>query len=151
MKNKASNFAFIKVKHNSSEYWHIVELRDKVLRKPLGLEFAKDELMAENEQFHFGLYKNKVLVGCLVLVKCSSFELKMRQVAIDPSFQSQGVGTLMINESEAWALHNGYSRMVLNARETALAFYKKKSYQIIGNSFLEVGIPHFKLFKNLTS
>jgi predicted GNAT family N-acyltransferase len=149
LKKAKSNFIFKKVDHNSPAYWEIIDLRHKILRKPLGLELTKQELMAESHQFHFGYYKNEELVGCLVFVDKGNLDLKMRQVAIDEEFQGLGVGSKMVAESEKWAVENGYNKIVLHARVVAKNFYKKMSYQVVGSSFLEVGLPHFKLFKLL--
>lgn len=150
MKKAKSNFTLKQIDHNSQEYWEIIDLRDRILRKPLGLEFTKQELLAESNQFHFGYFKNEELVGCFVFVDKGNYELKMRQVAVDKDFQGLGVGSKMVAESEKWAVENGYNKIVLNAREVAKSFYKKMSYQVVGSSFLEVGLRHYKLFKLLS-
>ena len=150
MKKEKNKFTFCKVNHDSPEYWAIVELRDRVLRKPLGLEFMREELMDENEQFHFGYFLHNDLVGCLVFKNIGNSELKMRQVAINPYFQKHGIGSKMVIESENWAIKNGFTKISLHARELAKSFYIKMNYQVIGSSFLEVGISHFKLFKLLS-
>jgi len=51
--------------------------------------------------------------------------------------------------SEKWAKDNGYRRIELHARETAIDFYKRMQYQITGSVFEEVGIPHRAMFKNI--
>jgi len=43
----------------------------------------------------------------------------------------------------------GFARIELNARQVALAFYLSQDYDQIGESFLEIGIPHFKMIKKL--
>jgi predicted GNAT family N-acyltransferase len=47
------------------------------------------------------------------------------------------------------ALQLGFARMVLHARETAVPFYKVLEYNIVGDRFEEVGIPHFRMEKAL--
>ena len=146
---KSNTFELRLIEHNSNEYWNLVSLRDKVLRKPLGLEFTNEELLAENDQLHFGGYENDELVGCFAFVKKTDSILKMRQVAVDPIFQGRGVGSKMVVASEKWAIENGYSKIELHARLAATKFYSKLGYQIIGSEFLEVGIPHYKMKKAL--
>ena len=41
------------VLHGSLEYQAAVELRRRVLRRPLGLDFTEEELRAEEDQVHF--------------------------------------------------------------------------------------------------
>ncbi len=55
------------VAHGSPEYWATVQLRDSVLRKPLGLQFSAEELDAEKDSHHLACYRGERLVGCLVL------------------------------------------------------------------------------------
>jgi predicted GNAT family N-acyltransferase len=37
----------------------------------------------------------------------------------------------------------------MHARKSAAAFYEKLGYQIIGDAFEEVTIPHYEMQKNL--
>jgi hypothetical protein len=37
----------------------------------------------------------------------------------------------------------------LDARETAVGFYKKLGYAIGGDEFIEVTVPHFRMVKRL--
>jgi predicted GNAT family N-acyltransferase len=41
--------------------------------------------------------------------------------------------------------------MVLNARDTAIPFYLHLGYELVGEPFVEVGIPHRKMRKALRS
>ncbi len=40
------------VAHGSPEYWATVDLRDSILRMPLGLLFSAEELEAEKDYHH---------------------------------------------------------------------------------------------------
>ena len=50
-------------------------------------------------------------------------------------------------EQEARA--TGIKKIEFHARKTAVKFYQKLGYHLEGEEFLEVGIPHFKMEKNL--
>jgi predicted GNAT family N-acyltransferase len=132
------------------EYDETVQLRDRILRRPLGLEFSEAQLAEEFADFHLAAYTDDwVLRGCLVLTPTDDKTLKMRQVAVDERVQKQGVGQQLVVASESFARLRGFENMVLNARETAVPFYKKLNYDIVGERFEEVGIPHFKMMKKL--
>lgn len=75
----------------------------------------------------------------------------MRQVAVALAHQNKGVGAYLVEKSEQWARKNGFKRMVLHARETAVPFYHKLNYLTIGERFEEVGIPHFIMERNRTT
>ena len=47
------------------------------------------------------------------------------------------------------AVENGMNSIELHARENAVPFYLSLQYTIMGNQFLEVNIPHYKMTKEL--
>ncbi|MCC6815439.1 MAG: GNAT family N-acetyltransferase [Saprospiraceae bacterium] len=144
------NLLFQEIEFASPEYDEALGLRNRILRIPLGLEFVESQIEEEFNQFHFVLKDTtQGIVGCLVFKKIKEDTLKMRQVAIDDPFQSRGCGTLLICNAEKWAEQNNYTFIELNARESAVDFYRKLAYSIQGNKFFEVGIPHFKMIKKL--
>src|SRR5688572_28227919 len=115
------------IQHGSKEYESEVELRRRILRRPLGIDFTAEALAAEKSDIHFGAFSNGSLIGCLVLTPKSGF-IKMRQVAVDETVQNMGVGQKLVGASEAWAAAKGYQEIRLSARDTAVTFYKKLSY-----------------------
>jgi N-acetylglutamate synthase-like GNAT family acetyltransferase len=134
------------VPHGSPEYWATVALRDALLRKPLGLHYSPEELAAENDSHHIACYRGDRLVGCLIL-RPQGDAARMRQVAVADDLQGQGIGTAMVQYSEALARRFGFARIVLHARETAAPFYEKLGYSRIGDLFEEVKIPHWAMTK----
>ncbi len=140
----------IEIEFGTPAYDEVLNLRDKILRKPLGLEFTTEEISEEYQQIHLACYNDAFnLLACLVLVIKDENTLKMRQVAVDESQQKKGIGQFLVKESEKWAIENGYIKMVLNARDTAVPFYKKMDYEKHGKQFIEVNIPHYAMRKNL--
>jgi ribosomal protein S18 acetylase RimI-like enzyme len=89
------------------------------------------------------------LLGYLNLAHADDGDVKMRQVAVDPQAQGQGVGRALVEASEALARRLDYRRMVLHARETAVPFYERLGYDRVGERFEEVTLPHFKMVKAL--
>ena len=137
-----------------ADYWAIVDLRDAVLRRPLGLAFSAEELAAEKDSLHVACYRGRRLVGGLVLRPLGDGgeggkAVRMRQVAVEPAMQGQGIGTALVEYSEALARKLGYQRMVLHARDTAVPFYEKLGYFRLGEPFEEVKIPHWAMEKVL--
>lgn len=137
------------IKHGTSEYEQEIALREKILRKPLGLSFSKEELAREIKDIHLGAYRGEHLLGCLVLTVINEFKIKMRQVAVDESQQGLGIGQLLVQTSEARAQILGFSEIELNARATAVPFYLHLGYEAFGEPFIEVTVPHQKMKKQL--
>jgi predicted GNAT family N-acyltransferase len=135
---------------NSKEQKQSVELRYRVLREPLGLQFNPEDLEKEFADFHIAAFHNQQVVGILLLLPAlDSKAIKMRQVAVDFEYQNLGVGKKMVQFAEVFALQKGFESMVLHARETAVPFYLSAGYTISGEPFTEVGIPHKKMIKTL--
>lgn len=137
------------VAHGSPAYWATVDLRDSVLRKPLGLHFTAEELAAEKDSRHLAYYRGERLAGCLVLRPIPVGDVRMRQVAVVPALQGQRIGTSLVEFAEALARKMGCRRMLLHARETAVSFYEKLGYLRIEPEFMEVSIPHWAMEKRL--
>jgi predicted GNAT family N-acyltransferase len=127
-----------------------VVLRNKVLREPLGMSLSKDDLAQDQGDIHIAAFSHDELVGCLLLKPQTNTAVKMRQVAVSPDHQGKGIGRLLVEYSEIIALQSGFAEIVLNARETAVPFYLSLNYQIEGERFQEVGIPHFKMKKSIS-
>lgn len=137
--------------HDSLLYKDSVNLRRRVLRIPLGLDFSAEELMAENDQVHFVVLDDEDVIACAVFVWVNPAHLKMRQVAVAPEFQGRRIGRELVREMERWARANEVKSIELNARESAVQFYLGLRYKIVGDPFEEVGIPHSKMIKRLDS
>lgn len=137
------------VAHGSSNYWHAVDLRYAVLREPLGLNYTREQLLAEDKDIHIIYYTDSIVMATLMLTPTENGYIKMRQVAVDEQYQGAGIGAKLVEFSEAYALDLGYKHMEMHARKTAVPFYLKQGYKIIGNEFMEVTIPHFKMSKDL--
>jgi predicted GNAT family N-acyltransferase len=136
--------------YNSPEYRYALSLRNKILRKPLGLGFTEAELKKDVNDIHFGLFSGEAILACLILTECDNHRMKMRQVAVDDKFQGQGLGKKLSLEAENYARLNGFKVMFCHARKTAAPFYSKLGYHITGGEFVEVNIPHYLMEKDLT-
>lgn len=147
--NDKLKIEFKVIEYGSQAYSEELELRDRVLRKPLGMSLFAENLEAESNDIHLGAYVNDCLSGVLLLTKLSDTEVKMRQVAVDDGKRSSGIGSQLVAFSEQYCKQANYKRIVLNARVTAINFYERLQYTRISDEFLEIGIPHYKLHKLL--
>jgi predicted GNAT family N-acyltransferase len=135
--------------HGSPGYLELVRLRDLHLRKPIGLRMSEEDLAGEETQRHFALVWNDVILGGLVANPNRADTAKLRQMWIDPSLQGQGCGRKLLEEVERRLAMEGLRHFILNARESAVGFYQSGGYEIVGERFTEVGIPHLRMEKRL--
>lgn len=138
------------IEFGTSEYEETLKLRDKVLRKPLGLSIKNDDLQKENEDYHVACFLNSQLAGIIVLTKIADdTEIKIKQIAVEESFRGCKIGSKLVNYAEKLAKNLGYKKLLLHSRETAVPFYKKLGYGKTSGAFIEVTIPHYKMEKQL--
>lgn len=138
------------IEHGSKEYEEVVKLRKEVLRSPLGLEYTQAELAVEAEQLHFAGYAGCDPVACAVLQWITPHVAKMRQVAIRPDLQRQGVGCRLVKAFEKEAAQRGANKIILHARQAAIPFYRGLDYEVTGAVFEEIGLLHQQMYKSLT-
>jgi len=135
--------------YNTPEYHKALNLRNRVLRKPLGLTFTPEELKKDEEDIHFGLFDDETIVACLILTRTENRRMKMRQVAVDDNQQGKGLGKTLSLAAEKYARQLGFGVMFCNARKTAVPFYQALGYHTVGDEFTEVNIPHYMMEKAL--
>ncbi len=143
-------FAVRQVPFQSPEYRESLLLRDKILRKPLGLSLFEEDLSAEAGYLHLCAFQDGKVIGTAVLLPGETpEEMRVRQVAVDTSFRGKGTGARLMQLAERLAAQRGIKRLRLHARRTAEGFYEKLGWKPEGEPFAEVGIPHIGMKKEL--
>lgn len=139
------------IERDSALYPAMLDLRKSILRKPLGLDLSATDLAAETEQIHFVLVNRETenVEGCAMLIEKSGGVAKVRQVAISESIQAKGLGQFLMKGVEETARVRHFSEIQLHARDSAVPFYLHIGYEIVGDSFIEVGLPHFLMRKKI--
>jgi GNAT superfamily N-acetyltransferase len=137
------------IEYGSQDYAAAFALREAVLRKPLGISLNDETLEQERDYYHLVCHTNDGLVGCLVLLPKDEGAIGMRQVAVVPHRQGQGIGRALVEFAERFARERGFMLMKLHARDTAIPFYKKLGYECIGDPFVQVTILHQAMQKRL--
>ena len=142
--------ALKQIDHGSKEYQQMVKLRNVILRQPLGLSFTPEELAREKDDILIGAFDDDEMLACCMLTKGDNNKcLRLRQMAVQNNLQGKGIGASMMNFAEIVARDKGYKKLVMHARKTAIGFYEKLGYKVVGNEFIEVTIPHFVMEKDL--
>ena len=137
------------IDHGSKEYQQMVNLRYNILRKPLGLNFTPEELEKEKEVVLIGAFEDEQMLGCCMLVKQENKKMRLRQMAVLNNLQGKGIGRALMAFAENISRDLGYTRIMMHARKTAIGFYEKLGYKVVGDEFVEITIPHFRMEKDL--
>jgi GNAT superfamily N-acetyltransferase len=137
------------IDHGTVQYAQMVELRSEVLRKPLGLDFTEEELDKDKDEILIAAFDEDEMLGCCVLCKTEKVDLRLRQMAVKDEIQGTGIGASIIGFAENLARDKGYHKIIMHARDSAIGFYEKLGYKVIGEPFTEVNLPHHLMEKEL--
>ena len=141
------------IQYNGPEFAEWLQLRQQILRTPLGLSYSEADIAAEHADHHLCVFDSKsgAIVAGLILAKQNQageeVVYKMRQVAVGGRLQNQGIGTRLVAFAEEFCWSNNADKIILHARQSAVDFYLKLNYTITSEQFEEVGLPHFQMQK----
>ena len=131
------------------EYEQEKDLRNRVLRMPLGLVLSELDVRDEDAQLHLvALDGQGYVIGCL-LVAFSRDTARFRQMAVEESYRGRGIGTELIKQAEHDVRARNIHTVTLHARVTARGFFEKLGYTAVSEVFTEVTIPHIAMRKDL--
>jgi ribosomal protein S18 acetylase RimI-like enzyme len=137
-----------KSKEDFDKYY---DLRWRILRKPWNQPIGSEKDDLENSSIHVMVCKkDRIPIGVGRAYFNSPEEAQIRYMAVEENYLGKGVGSLILRELEKRIKEKGGIYVVLNARESAVDFYKKHGYDIVEKAHTLFGsIPHFKMQKNL--
>ena len=130
------------------KYYH---LRWEILRKPWGWERGSEVTDDEDKCVHAMICdENKNVLAVCRLQMNSDDTAQIRFMGVKDDMQGKGLGKKIIHYLENKAREKRAKKIILQARENALDFYKKMDYSVIEKSHLLWGaIQHYLMEKKL--
>jgi N-acetylglutamate synthase-like GNAT family acetyltransferase len=132
---------------SSTKYQQVWDLREAILRTPLGMSLKNEDLSRDNINTFFVAEQGDKVVGCVLMEPKDPETVQLRAMAVYNEHQGHGIGRLLVQALEQHAAESGYKKIILHARKVVLGFYKSMNYQQVGGEFVEVGIPHYHMEK----
>lgn len=71
------------------------------------------------------------------------------RMAVLPEWRGQGVGGALLQCLLDMARADGHERVMLNSQIHAMAFYRRFGFEPEGEAFLDAGIPHIAMSRQL--
>jgi len=139
------SFSFRQITCGTPDHAEMLDLRERILRRPIGLTVTAQEIARDQGDYLLGCFEGDTLAGCLILQKDADGWVKMRQVAVDENRQGQGIGARMLAAAQQIVQDWGYGQLYCHARETARAFYLQNGWAVTSDIFDENGIPHCRM------
>ena len=66
-----------------------------------------------------------------------------------PAWRGRGVGSALLQRLSDLARSLGHTQVILNAQTQAMPFYARHGFAAVGEEFIEAGIPHQAMARNL--
>lgn len=134
-----------------AEWEAYYRLRYLVLRKPWNQPAASTKDDQENISIHVLMVNEKqepVAAGRLQINSISQGQV--RSMAVHEAYRGKGLGSKVLSYIEKKAKEKNLSKIVLDARQTAVHFYEKHGYCIVEESYVLFNeIQHYKMEKDL--
>ncbi|MBN2858383.1 MAG: GNAT family N-acetyltransferase [Candidatus Delongbacteria bacterium] len=95
--------------------------------------------------FHVLLIKNGEAIGTGRM----ETDGHIGRIAVLEEYRGMGFGSMIMNKLEETAEKNGIRKTFLNSQKHAIQFYMNLGYEPVGEYFMEAGIEHKKMIKEL--
>ncbi len=74
---------------------------------------------------------------------------KLERICVLSSNRKNGAGRIIVDKLEELAIQQGVSKLKLNAQTHAISFYEKLGYEVVSDEFMDAGIPHVTMIKQM--
>ena len=139
-----------RIEYSSIDYKKTLDLRNKVMRIPLGLNIYDEDFSFEKDAIIVAAYDEETLIG-VGTMSYNDKIFKLEYLCVDTDIQSNGAGGKMLQNLEKEAIQKSAKKIVLDARVSAQKFYENHGYKTVGNVFMlsYAPVPHILMEKIL--
>lgn len=123
------------IQYGSAEYEMTRELRNRIMRAPIGLSIYDQDYTFEVNSRIVGAFDGSHMLGCSIVGKLDG-EYCLDFLCIDDRVQKTGIGSILLNDVENWVKSQDIHLLILEARVTAQKFYEKHGYESYGDIYL---------------
>ncbi len=131
------------------------ELRRRVLRSHLpgaDVDHPEDHLAGT---IHLGVIDGGAVIATATMFpeatpyRPAARAVRLRGMAVAPEWQGRGVGALLLEAVVDRARAEGYEVVWANGRDSALGFYRRRGWEVVGEGFTSIGLPHHVVLLDL--
>ncbi|MFM7774820.1 MAG: GNAT family N-acetyltransferase [Candidatus Kapaibacterium sp.] len=132
----------------ASDWDAYYDLRYRILREPWGQERGSEQDATDAQSINRMIVRDGTVIAVCRLHFNTPVEAQIRYMAVETTVQGKGVGLTLMAHMEEIARARGAERIILEARENAVTFYKRQGYVITKESYLLFGvIQHYTMEK----
>ncbi|CEG22279.1 putative N-acetyltransferase YjcF [Planococcus massiliensis] len=138
-----------KIAETPLEKEHAFDIRRKVFVEEQGVPVHLELDEYDDTAVHFIGYELEQPIAAGRIRETDMGVGKIERVCVLPEYRGLHVGVLMMNEMEEYARKAGLLTLKLNAQSYAIPFYEKLNYTVTSPEFMDAGIPHRAMEKNV--
>lgn len=141
----------IKLVETDKELNHVYAVRKTVFVEEQNVPAEMEIDQYEAEAVHFVCYdKEGTAIGAARLRLFSDYG-KLERICVLQAYRGQNIGKAIIRKMEDKIRQENIWQATLNAQTHAIDFYKKIGYEVVSQPFMDAGIPHVTMEKQLDS
>lgn len=125
-------------------------IRTKVFQEEQGVSADLEFDGLDEGSTHFLAYLDDRAVGTARIREIDPDTIKIERLAVLPEARKQGVGKQLMKSALDVISTRHKSLVVVHAQEYIANLYRQLGFEIVGEGFVEAGIAHVKMVKQLT-
>ena len=137
-----------KVVESQKELADAFSIRKTVFVEEQNVPLEEEIDQFEDEAAHFVLYNDGSPIGTGRFRVVDGYG-KVERICVLKEARKSGAGNAIINGIEEHAREQGLHKLKLNAQTQAIPFYARLGYEVVSEEFLDAGIPHKTMMKEM--
>lgn len=134
---------------NSQIYRDCLNIRTKVFVEEQKVPADMEVDDYEDKCNYYTLYVDQTPAATARYYPTDDNGIHVQRVAVSKDFRKQGLASEVVNRIIKDAKSNGYSYVILGAQDQANGFYKKLGFKVVGGQYLDAGIFHHDMRKEI--
>jgi predicted GNAT family N-acyltransferase len=138
----------VKIVENQKELEDAYSVRKTVFIYEQNVPAEEEIDQLEEESTHFVMYKDEFPIGAGRFRVLDGYG-KVERICVLKEARKSGAGKAIMGEIEKFASTSGLQKLKLNAQTHAIPFYSGLGYEVVSEEFLDAGIPHKTMVKEI--
>ena len=137
--------AVVRPVYSDEEYQAALRVRRLVFVQEQGGPLEDEPDQYDPGARHFVMVQADEVIGAARIYQPEAALTKIGRVCLLPEHRGRGLGELLMRELLRYAASHNGARVVLDAQCYAIPFYERLGFQVVGEEFLDAGIPHRRM------
>lgn len=117
--------------HETQIYHDSLQIRNELLRLPIGKNIFDEDLSIEKENLFFGAFDGEKIIGMLSFYQSKPKTAHLTTFAAKESYQHRGIGSQLVQALINYLRDASYAEIQVDAREEAVLFYQKCHFNVL--------------------